>query len=194
MLEPMSTNKKKPPARRAVGRPSSREIILDAAEKVVLEGGAPALTLDSAAKKAGVSKGGVLYHFPTKDSLLQGMVERLIRRTVESHQAASGGRTEPEQVLKGYVTNSVCDPAGIDRVAGALLVAVANDEKLLEPVRVFFRERLPVLTGGLAFERASVVHLATEGLWLMEILGISPFSPTQRRKVVAELLRQAGEA
>lgn len=188
------TTKKASSPRRAVGRPSAREAILDAAEAVVLEGGAPALTLDSAAKKAGVSKGGVLYHFPTKDSLLQGMIERLIRRTVEAHQAASGGRTEPEQVLKGYVTNSVSDPAGIDRVAGALLVAVANDEKLLEPVRVFFRERLPVLTGGLSFERASVVHLATEGLWLMEILGISPFSATQRRKVVAELLRQAGEA
>jgi hypothetical protein len=43
-------------------------------------------------------------------------------------------------------------------------------------------------------ERASIVSLATEGLWVLELLGLSPLSPAERERVVAELLRLAEEA
>ena len=43
-----------------------RQAILEAAERVVTEAGAAHLTLDAVAGKAGVSKGGLLYHFPSK--------------------------------------------------------------------------------------------------------------------------------
>lgn len=177
------------------GRPSARDAILDAAEAVVVTDGAPALTLDSAARRAGLSKGGVLYHFPTKESLLQGMIERLIERTETVHKAIMEAQpNEPRRSLRAYVMNSVSDPASIDLVSGSLLAAVANDTSLLDPVRAFFRRRLPQITRRLSFERAGVIHLATEGLWLMEVLKISPFTPGQRKKLVAELVRLAGEA
>ena len=49
---------------------SARERILEAAERVITEVGAAHLTLDAVAQAAGVSKGGLLYHFPSKESLL----------------------------------------------------------------------------------------------------------------------------
>ncbi|HEY0097116.1 MAG TPA: TetR/AcrR family transcriptional regulator, partial [Archangium sp.] len=52
--------------------------ILDAAEEFVLEHGGRELTLEQVAKTAGLSKGGVLYHFPTKAALLQAMLARLL--------------------------------------------------------------------------------------------------------------------
>ena len=70
------------------GRPSSRDGMLAAAEAVVVESGATRLTLDAVAKKAGVSKGGVLYHFPTKDALLEAMIERLVTTNESAHHAA----------------------------------------------------------------------------------------------------------
>jgi AcrR family transcriptional regulator len=176
------------------GRPSARDAILDAAEAVVVDGGAPALTLDSAARRAGVSKGGVLYHFPTKESLLRGMVERLIERTETAHRAMMENQPhDPRSPLKAYVKNSVSDPGNIDMVSGSLLAAVADDTKLLDPVREFFLRRLPQITAGLAFERAAVIHAATEGLWLMEVLRISPFTSAQRKKLAMELMRMADE-
>ena len=193
MLAAMNA-KKSTAVSKGPGRPSSRDVILDAAEAVVVDGGAPALTLDSAARRAGVSKGGVLYHFPTKDALLRGMVERLIGRTEAVHQAIMASQPEgPNRSLKAYVKNSVSDPAQIDAVSGSLLAAVANDTSLLDPVREFFLRRLPQITADLSFERAAVIHAATEGLWLMEVLKISPFNAAQRKKLVAELLRTAGE-
>ena len=60
-------------------RKNSYDNILNAAEKVVVKVGAAHMTLDSVASKAGVSKGGLLYNFPTKEILLKAMVSRLIQ-------------------------------------------------------------------------------------------------------------------
>ncbi|TAN63226.1 MAG: TetR/AcrR family transcriptional regulator, partial [Magnetospirillum sp.] len=46
---------------------STSDNIIDAAMAIVRDQGVAKLTLDEAAKKAGISKGGVLYHFKSKD-------------------------------------------------------------------------------------------------------------------------------
>ena len=51
------------------------DTIIDAAEVVVAEVGAAHMTLDAVAGKAGISKGGLLYHFPTKEALLEAMIK-----------------------------------------------------------------------------------------------------------------------
>src|SRR3954471_11173426 len=66
---------------------STRERILDAAAELVSEVGSGRLTLDAVAERAGLSKGGLLYNFPTKEALLQGMVERLINEVTVEKEA-----------------------------------------------------------------------------------------------------------
>ena len=51
--------------------------ILDAAEHCVMEHGVANLTLDSVAARAGVSKGGLLYHYAGKDALVAALIARL---------------------------------------------------------------------------------------------------------------------
>jgi AcrR family transcriptional regulator len=60
-----------------MARPSSKEIILEAAEAIVLESGAVHMTLDAVAERSGVSKGGLMYNFPTKEALLEAMINRM---------------------------------------------------------------------------------------------------------------------
>ena len=48
----------------------ARTRILDAAEAIVRARGVPGLTLEAAAREAGVSKGGLLYHFGSKEQLV----------------------------------------------------------------------------------------------------------------------------
>ncbi len=52
----------------------TRQQILSAAIVVAIEGGPQALTIEAVAKEAKMSKGGVLYHFPSKDALVKGML------------------------------------------------------------------------------------------------------------------------
>jgi AcrR family transcriptional regulator len=55
------------------------DFILTAAERVVLRSGVLGLTLEAVAREAKLSKGGLLYHFATKEALVQAMLERLIQ-------------------------------------------------------------------------------------------------------------------
>lgn len=171
----------KPAAR---GRPSSREAMLDAAEAVVVAEGAVRLTLDAVAREAGVSKGGVMYHFPSKKILLEALVTRAIERSHAARDAQLAKLPDaPGRPLHAYVRASINDPLHNDRVSGALLSVVASDPTLMAPVREFFRQRLPAISVGVPFERAALVHLATEGLWLMELFRVSPFTRAQRERI-----------
>ena len=53
----------------------TRAKILDAAEDLILESGSSGLVLDEVARRAGVSKGGLLYHFGSKAELVSGLIE-----------------------------------------------------------------------------------------------------------------------
>ena len=61
-----------------MARVSKKEDILDAAEKILQDENYDSLSLDRIAEVSGISKGGLLYHFPTKESVLVALVSRLI--------------------------------------------------------------------------------------------------------------------
>ena len=177
---------------KARGRPNSREAMLDAAQDVVLEGGAGKLTLDAVAKRAGVSKGGVMYNFPTKEALLKAMVERLVEHNRHAHaQVTASLPDRPGRSLKAYVMNSVQALDVDDRISGALLAALNSDRALLAPVAEYFHGRFAKLVQDVPFEQAALVYLATEGLWTQELLQLSPFTARQRAQMVRMLVRMA---
>ena len=85
-------------------KPTSQtiDLILTAAERVVLRDSVMSLTLEAVAREANLSKGGVLYHFATKEALIQAMLERLIQyyeRAIAQQQRddAAPGRWTPTQ-------------------------------------------------------------------------------------------------
>src|SRR5690606_2051868 len=56
------------------GRPSTRGKIMNAAIQLARQVGPGHISLDAVARQAGVSKGGLLYHFPSKTKLLEALV------------------------------------------------------------------------------------------------------------------------
>jgi len=56
---------------------SARDRILDTLEAILISEGERAATLDAVAARAEVSKGGLLYHFPNREALITGLLERL---------------------------------------------------------------------------------------------------------------------
>ncbi|BAS14019.1 hypothetical protein AHiyo8_23220 [Arthrobacter sp. Hiyo8] len=58
-------------------KPIARDAVLDAFEALLIEVGERAATLDAVAKRAGVSKGGLLYHFPNKEAMISSLLERM---------------------------------------------------------------------------------------------------------------------
>ncbi|MGI8492527.1 MAG: TetR/AcrR family transcriptional regulator [Acidimicrobiales bacterium] len=74
-----------PKQQRAV---ETREALLDAALECVAEKGYAATTTIETARRAGVSRGAQLHHFPTKAELLAAAVDRLLERRLGEFRKA----------------------------------------------------------------------------------------------------------
>lgn len=176
-------------------RASSYDAIVDAAETVVIEAGASHMTLDAVAAKAHVSKGGLLHHFPTKVALLEAMVKRQIGRRQEARKKICEELPDgPSRQVKGFVLSTLYRDKGHDSLGASLFAAVAHNPKLNEPVRKIVRQVYSEFaSSGMKFEKAAIIALAADALWLQEMLSISPFNEQQRSKIIEELLRLTDE-
>lgn len=173
----------------------ARERILEAAERVVGELGAARMTLDGVAQAAGVSKGGLLYHFPSKESLMGALAKRYVESMSDCVQQAKIG-TEGRDLRACIIGILEQTPrAKIVAMGAALFAAAANDVSLLESIRerkAHFAKQLE--SSNVDFARAAIVMLAIDGLMMRESLRISSFTEEQREQVVQQLLQIADEA
>jgi len=83
---------------------SAREGVLDAFERIVNDRGERAATLDAVAVEAGVSKGGLLYHFGSKKDLVDGVIDRI---TAAGSDYVELLRSSPEGVVGSFIRTSV---------------------------------------------------------------------------------------
>jgi AcrR family transcriptional regulator len=138
-----------------------RDELLDAAEEILCDQGSTALTLAAVAERAGVSKGGLLYHYGSKEALIKGMVERLID-DFDELVAAQTGATYTERYLAA--TLAAVRSGRLRR--WAVVTGASGNVLLLAPLREamarWHREGLDDEPDPLA---SQIVRLACEGLW-----------------------------
>jgi AcrR family transcriptional regulator len=177
----------------------TRDRILDAAESIVIVHGVARLTLDAAAAEAQLSKGGVLYHFRTRDALVSAMVERLVAvfdadLDVEADADAIAGDDPTGRYIRAYVRATVRTPkteaeVRRDRAGAAVLAAMAAEPQLLEPLREsFLRWQQRLAADGVDPVRATVARLAADGLWLCDLFGFAPLAEPLRGQVADYLV------
>lgn len=161
-----------------MGRPPSdaRDRALAAAFELVCRDGAAGLTLDAVAKEAGLSKGGLLHHFSTKDALVRALVERtalLWEAAVESEAAK-----DPKPVgryIRAFM-RALRDPS-IAQLGRGLLAAVALNQALLDPLREsFLRCRARIAADGLDMATAYNCVLVADSLWFASMFDL-PLPP-----------------
>ncbi len=171
-------------------RPSARARLLDAAVAVVRRDGAQALTLDAVAAEAGVSKGGLLYHFKSKRDLLDAMLERWLEQ-FDTEIAAADATT----FAGGYVrATDMSGWADADRAIEFGFLAALVDH----PGMALVRERYAgwqqqLVDGSDDPVQATVARLAADGLWLADLLGLAPPEGELRSAVLNRLIELAGE-
>jgi AcrR family transcriptional regulator len=169
---------------------NARETIIDAAEDVVIKVGARHLTLDAVATKAGVSKGGLLYHFSSKEELLHAMLDRRVERVTENRkQKLATLPKDPKSVISAHILALHEGDERTKRLSVALLAAIAHDPKLLKPYQQEFKRNLDEFCrGGLSFERAAVILLAVDGMKLLELFSLLPFTAKDRTRIIEEIM------
>lgn len=174
----------------------SRELILQAAENIVARRGPAHLTLETAAHEAKVSKGGLFYHFRSKEALLEAMIlrsmELLLSEQMKVEESLNGERNGK---MKANIIGTLRHLEGQRPVLTAVIAAIASDPKLVEPMRNSIRREFQDLSKGLTLqtEDIAILFLASQGLLLLELLNLSFLTPGQIRKVAQRMLQMVEE-
>jgi len=162
---------------------SARERILNAAEERLLAHGPSGLVLDAIAADAGISKGGLLYHFASKEALVAGLCQRMLDHLDEELESLSAA--DPEDAgawTRAYLASTVTDegkPADNSaQLMAGILATLGRDSAHLEEVRARFAQwHAHLEADGIDRTTATVVRLAADGLWLSALLGLPGLDP-----------------
>ena len=132
---------------------STRESVLLAAIDLIIREGVDSLTLDRVAREAGVSKGGLLYHYAGKEQLIAGLVgllmTRLSREPASSQRVVAPGahtRSFVEAALQTHPRqdnapeNGELRPLQGQEIAAILMAAMTSAPSLLDPLREVYRD------------------------------------------------------
>lgn len=114
---------------------SAKEKILLAYENILIHQGEKAASLDAVAKAAQVSKGGLLYHFPSKEALATGLVERTLHLAEQDLAAMAAA---PEGPVDYYLEGSIFKNTEFDRalLASSRLAQEANQLASAAMIRI----------------------------------------------------------
>ncbi|MDF5728558.1 MAG: TetR/AcrR family transcriptional regulator [Rhizonema sp. PD38] len=174
---------------------ATREIILQAACQVIIAHGAEAMTLEAVAREAGVSKGGLLYHFPNKEALIAEMMNQLVELRLSRIQQAFDQDDTPETVgrwVRAYIRSFTDLNQEMIALHYSLLAAILFNPKLLAPLQQVTDDwQQQMEASGLSPERVTLIRLALDGLYFANIFGFTPPNESLRTKMIEELLKLA---
>lgn len=150
--------------------PAARDKVLTAFATIVAEQGEQAATMDAVAARAGVSKGGLLYHFGSREALVEGLAERLL---ADGEADVRAMRAAPEGVVAYYLSTSADSPRELNElyVAASRITQAGADvaRRALEHVESQWLEVLEESVGDPRL--AQLLAVVGDGLYLHAIRG-----------------------
>lgn len=160
--------------------------ILDAAEEVILDSGGRNFTLDAVAARAGISKGGLVYNFATKDALVRAALEREVVGFQSAVRDRVGGATDDTfQLVLAHIDQALDEDDAATRKAAFLMTALVHAPDMMAPARDYYRALLdPLLDGTVAAQNVRHALLAVEGIFLLRGLGFVEVSEAEYRSVL----------
>lgn len=181
---------------RTAGRSAedTRQQILRVATEMIGRHGT-GVPVNDIAEAAGVSKGGLLYHFPNKEALLTGLAADLIaqfRRDVEQ-AATDEPEGTPGRLTRAYVRASFAAAHDVDglRQDIALAAHLMFEPNLQQAAHEDAQQwRTELLNDGLPADRVRLIIAATDGANTGPLWG-AVLSDTDRVSLEAELIALA---
>jgi AcrR family transcriptional regulator len=153
-------------------RPSQRKVLFEAATALVSEKGIASLTIENLAQAAGMTKGGVQYHFKTKADLETELLQWLLTEFDSAIRAEAKGSQSGKDWLRAYVTLSAASGGEGERAAFAMLLSFAPDDPRSLPFNAYAQKWQAAATKDVNDEAlATIIRLAADSMWLEKIDG-----------------------
>lgn len=173
-----------------------RRKIIEATQRILRDGGHfTKFSLEKVAQEAGVSKGGLLHHFPDKESLLRGASEDLITQfeTELARELAQSDDGSPSgSFTRAYICTALVNESQFSDTFSPVLLAFLRSKHHSENVKTRFRYwHEQTEQDGLDIVLATIIRLAVDGLLYTEIIDSELIDSTLRQQVIERLLAMA---
>ena len=176
----------------------TQERIFKACQTILLEHGSKGLTLDAVAEQAKLSKGGLLYHFPNKETLVKELFQYIMSSfDTEITRLAEQTSDEKGSWLQAYAKGSMKQALNpeISKLMASLFASVDD----FPWIHSYMQEKYDtwqqkVEDSGIDPVIATLFRLTIDGLWFTEIYQYAPPSEKRRQdilKVLEKLIEDA---
>lgn len=120
------------------------------------------ISMQDVANEGGISKGGLRYYFPTKESLFIGLLEDFFQEIEDNHihmlelQDASSDKAVLSTLFN--IEHFVLDQKNIKIFINLILYGLENP-KMMEPISVFFRKHLQMYNRLITQAKPNLPHI-----------------------------------
>lgn len=172
-----------------------KQKILEVSNRLIMEEGLNSFTLEEVAKEAGISKGGLLYHFPSKDALMKGLIENNL--ALFESKVAAGEKTSisdfPNNWFISYIREQF-NTAKIDyNTMSGIIAAFALNQELLHPVLESRKQWFEKMNGLNDPILGIIISLACDGIASSFLLGIDVYPEETKKAIMERLMNLAKE-
>lgn len=160
--------------------------ILEAALDIVREEGTHKLTIDAVAKAAGISKGGVLHHFSTKEALISGTVRYGVADLyceLKQHEAVDGSQSVLLKLV-GFAEELYRDKKGFPR---SVLITTSENAEANQSASEFVGQLLKEMSSETSPARAEMVFFAVFGLLVAQSFNLAELSSEDTKNMFRQL-------
>ena len=171
-----------------------RRALLDEAARITLEQGLSKVTFQAVADAVGVTKGGVMHHFATKDALiLEVFYDSMTKFEAEVNAAMAKDPVSYGSFTRAYIdaTISLGEKGQAEFNSQATLyVLMLGDRMLRERWAEWSNEQLKKYAATDNSETLCMVRLVADGIWLSDFSGIDISDKTSIRERLINMTQQ----
>ena len=165
-----------------------RRALLDQAARLAVEEGLASVTVQAVADAAGVTKGGFLHHFPSKQALIDAVFRELLDLIDRELDARIAADPEPYGSFTRAYVEAIFEMAlSVNGGPWApLSISTLTDPDLRDLWAAWFQARLERHGATDGDLRLTIVRLAADGVWLADLGRIAlPGSEALRAELLA---------
>ena len=166
---------------------------MQAAQSIIFEEGTDALTIDRVIAKAGISKGAFVYHYPTRQALIEALVDSYVAHIddvqTEYEMMARQVINEVSPFIESYAncyrdfSAGLCDSG--QSILLALTMASTQNRELLKPLQTWYRDYFDrIRTEPCGNPMAIAVTLMFDAMFFHHLFGTDVLTDDERLEII----------
>lgn len=170
---------------------TTRKKAMKAAFAILGREGVKGLTFDALARESGISKGGLLHQFRTKNGVIKALLDCQKQEfdRVADRYLARESTSKTEQALAKQIVTYKAASNQSHSVSRALFAAIVENPDLLHDTSEFYATSMKQMQDeAIDSELALLRYFAASGLMFNVLLGLSPISKAARDRLFDRLI------